>query len=311
MNLTKLLQDIGAGVAAGVGAAAIWAILVLVYNAIRALQVWGAIRSQLSAVNETSEQFVKSQDSQSCDWEVGYIIKNSTKIDLVVRSVFLEFEANGYGPRRDLQLVYRGTLKPEYLNFILLKPEVEGTWLAPLHRFRYREVASATVTVEYRSPFGTTTWRKVTASERGLGNLRWHLISFYQRKNPWALPPELRAEKIEPSDAPPSSTYVIPAIQAALQLKKKLGLDRPLRGAPDVPFSEGDRAWTLWVEQLTRMLSDKNSPHYRELAGLMAHQRVFLATEFPEAVLDFLYRVCEQLGQSTSVPGPLSSRSPV
>lgn len=118
MNLTKLLQDIGAGVAAGVGAAAIWAILVLVYNAIRALQVWGAIRSQLSAVNGTSEQFVKSQDSQSWDWEVGYIIKNSTKIDLVVRSVFLEFEANNLwvdptrSPRRTMTNSHSRRTKP-------------------------------------------------------------------------------------------------------------------------------------------------------------------------------------------------------
>lgn len=304
-----LIREAVAGAAGGVGAALVWAALVGILNVFRAWRVKSTIRRQLSVVNIVSHKLVKGKGDQPGDWEAGYVIQNAAKVEFVVRSIVVEFKAPENEPRHSLNLIYRGELKPDYLDFILLKPQVEGAWLFPIHRLLYREVDSVTVTVEYKSPLGRTTLQKVKVCGKRLEHLGGAFVMHYQRHNPLALPLQLRLKGSSTMNLPaPSSANTECAFASALASNIALQFSGRLDGAPSLPFNRQDKSWSGWLQEITaHLLTDPTSSRYRELAEILAQEHILWQCEFDEAVLQFLCRAGNQLLQSEA--GDIGTKS--
>jgi len=222
----------------------------------------------------------------------GIIIRNDTKWDLAVRSVVLDFGGPNSKPGCSIKLTYQGPLKSEYADHVLLKPGMEGAWVFPFHRIRYQPVSGATVEVEYKSPFGTTSVMPVRAPASSVGFLRQHLAMHYQQHNPLALP---KAERPEIATAlhhePPSVADLVSAWLAAVHSRPIAAHDLRARFRLSDTSSPIDRSPELrgWLHEQARRILQGNDPAYvTRVAEIFAQKQILWPDEFSAAVLELL-----------------------
>ncbi len=130
------------GIYIGIGASIIWSICCFLFNLIKSLTIALNIRICLWKTDLVY---------WAVGSRVGIVIKNRIPWDFTIRDVTIISTIGTH------QLAYDGDLKPEYSQYITLRPRMEGKWCLikrPDNIINFADIKSVLITVEYKYLFG-------------------------------------------------------------------------------------------------------------------------------------------------------------
>jgi hypothetical protein len=150
----QFVENLINGTLSGVGAAAVWAGIVWIYQ----IKKDHSISSSMMKCIRETRSVTETVDG------IGIVLKNNTRWPFIVREVTVRTN------RGSAILNYVGKVEPEYGGkHILLKPKTEGRWVTnlftKLEPLKQSVIHSIDVTVEYSRLFGETVVTTISTSK--------------------------------------------------------------------------------------------------------------------------------------------------